>query len=335
VEQQQQAAAAASTKKTFAVKASHSGHVAASPLAKAIAREAQVDLSVVVGTGPEGRVIAADVREFVESRPLVADQGAAGYAMQGGFADHQAFYEDVEISQMRRVIGQRLLQSKQTIPHYYLSMDCDVGSLISLRQSVNASITESSKGSKVSLNDFVIKAAALACQAVPECNAEWRDDCIRLHKNVNVGVAMDLGILGHSQGGLVVPVVRHVHTKGVAAIAKDVKTYASKAKALEGADGKMRLSLEEMEGGTFTVSNLGMFGVKQFAAIVNPPQSCILAVGTVRNEVKKGEAEGDFQEAKIMNVTLSCDHRVVDGAVGAKWLQEFKALIENPLQMLI
>ncbi|QDZ20634.1 pyruvate dehydrogenase [Chloropicon primus] len=304
-----------------------SGHVLASPKARAMARDGNVDLSLVAGTGPGGRVIAADVAEYEESAPRQATH--AGAAGDDNVPDA---YEDVEVSQMRRVIAQRLLMSKQTIPHYYLTMDCEVGALMSLRSSVNASVAE--KMGKVSLNDFVIKACALACQEVPECNAEWRDDAIRLHKNVHVGVAMDLGSLGHTQGGLVVPVVKNVQLKGVASISSVVKDYAARAKPADGVDGKMRLTPEEMDGGTFTVSNLGMMGVKQFAAIVNPPQSCILAVGGVRSEVKKDGPDG-FREAKVMSVTLSCDHRVVDGAVGAKWLQKFKNLLENPLQMLL
>ena len=312
------------------------GHVAASPLAKAIASEGGVDLSMVAGTGPEGRVIAADVREFMESRPaLAAAGGAAASPYLGEAVGGVSYYEDVEVSQMRSIIAHRLLESKRTIPHYYLTMDCEVDALMSLRASVNESMAESSaKGTKVSLNDFVIKAAALSCRAVPECNAEWREDFIRVHKNVHVGVAMDLGSLGHSQGGLIVPVLRNVEAKGVSEISATVKDYAARAKPADGVDGKMRLALEELDGGTFTVTNLGMFGVKQFAAIVNPPQSAILAVGAVRSEVKKDDS-GDFKEAKLMSVTLSCDHRVVDGAVGSKWLQHFKELVENPLQMLI
>ncbi len=317
-------------------------HVPASPLAKAIAREAGLeDLAAVAGTGPEGRVIAADVREFLASRPAMAaaagaesGAGARGAAMAADRPlDYQ--YEDVPVSQMRSVIARRLLESKQTIPHYYLTMDCEVDALMQLRQSVNASMAASPAGGKVSLNDFVIKASSLACREVPECNAEWREDCIRLHRNVHVGVAMDLGSLGHSQGGLVVPVVRDAHLLGVSDISARVKDYAARARPADGVDGKMRLGLDELDGGTFTISNLGMFGVKQFAAIVNPPQSTILAVGTVRKEVRKSPEDGTFREVSLMSVTLSCDHRVVDGAVGSKWLQHFKALVEKPLQMLV
>jgi len=316
-------------------------HVPASPLAKAIAREAGLeDLSAIAGTGPEGRVIADDVREFLAARPAVAAaQGAeagahpTAMAMGGAAGDHA--YADVPVSQMRSVIARRLLESKQTIPHYYLTMDCEVDALMKLRQSVNASMAASPSGGKVSLNDFVIKASSLACREVPECNGEWREDAIRLHRNVHVGVAMDLGSLGHSQGGLVVPVVRNAHLLGVSDISGKVKDYAARARPADGVDGKMRLGLEELDGGTFTISNLGMFGVKQFAAIVNPPQAAILAVGTVRKEVRKDPETGHFGEVSLMSVTLSCDHRVVDGAVGSKWLQHFKALIENPLQMLV
>jgi len=335
-EEKKAAPAAAS----FAPATKVGGRVPASPLARSIASETGVDLSLVVGTGPGGRVIAADVREYAESAPALQQQqhsaAAPGVRMGDEYDYVSDVYEDVEVSQMRGVIAQRLLESKQTIPHYYLTIDCEVGDLMRLRSSVNASVEESAAGKagKVSLNDFIVKASALACRDVPECNAEWRDDAIRLHKNVHVGVAMDLGSLGHSQGGLVVPVVRNVQLKGVSAISKAVKDYASRARPAGGVDGKMRLAPEEMAGGTFTISNLGMMGVKQFAAIVNPPQSCILAVGAVRSEVKKDE-EGGYRDAKVMSVTLSCDHRVVDGAVGSKWLQRFKELVENPLQMLI
>lgn len=312
-------------------------HVAASPLAKSIAAsEGLADISPIQGTGPGGRIIAADVREYLESRPALAASsatalGGADFAAAGALG---SAYEDVPVTQMRAVIADRLLLSKQTIPHYYLTIDCEVGALMSLRSTINASSADATKVTKVSLNDFIVKALALACLDVPECNAEWREDAIRLHKTVNVGVAMDLGSLGHSQGGLVVPVVRAVDAKGLASISAAVKNLAARARPVDGVDGKMRLSPEDMDEGTFTVTNLGMMGVKQFAAIVNPPQSCILAVGAVRSEVKR-DGSDDFREAKVMSVTLSCDHRVVDGAVGSKWLQKFKELIENPLQMLL
>ena len=302
-----------------------SGSVAASPLAKALAREQGYDLSKIAGTGPGGRVIAADVREYVPSEaPSVAASGA--FVAEGG-------YMDTPVSQIRRITAKRLSLSKQTIPHYYLSMDCRMDAVAELRASVNASIA--SGGMKVSLNDFVVKAAALSCQAVPECNAEWHEDFVRMHKPVHVGVAMDLGSLGHTVGGLIVPVVRDAHAKGITGIAADVKQFAAQARAEEGRDGQTRIPLASLDGGTFTVSNLGMFGIRQFVAIVNPPQSCILAVGTVRDElVPAGEGAG-VRAAKVMTVTLSCDHRVVDGAVGSTWLKHFKDLIENPLKMLV
>ncbi|QDZ17674.1 dihydrolipoamide acetyltransferase [Chloropicon primus] len=310
------------------------------PAVQRIVRELNIDLSAVVGTGPRGIVTKGDLLHAEGSpappapaaeRPAATTATAQDSGASGSLVPEE--YEDVAVSQMRSVIAQRLLMSKQTIPHYYLTMDCEVDALMSLRSKINASPT-AEKAGKVSLNDFVVKACALACQEVPECNAEWMGDAIRLHKNVHVGVAMDLGSLGHSQGGLVVPVVKNVQLKGVSAISRAVKDYAARARPADGVDGKMRLSPEEMDGGTFTVSNLGMMGMDHFAAIANPPQSCILAVGGLRSEVVK-DGPDNLKEAKFMSVTLSCDHRVVDGAVGAKWLQKFKELMENPLQMLL
>lgn len=313
--------------------------MAASPLAKKQAADNGVDLSLLVGTGPNGRIIAADVADYLSQGPVkVASQ--VHFDASSEYAE--GTYADVPVTLIRKTIAERLQFSKQTIPHYYLSMDIAVDALMDLRKSVNSSISaDDSVISNVSLNDFVLKAAALSCQAVPECNAEWMDDKIRLHKAVHVGVAMDLGSLGHSQGGLIVPVIKNAHSQGISKIAQSVKAYAKRASAREGEDGKLLIAPEEMAGGTFTVSNLGMFGIRQFTAIINPPQSCILAVGTVRKELKfidstSGDVSAsNVKEVQMMTVTLSCDHRVVDGAVGSKWMQHFKGLIENPLQMLI
>ena len=281
--------------------------VVASPYARKLAANNNVSVAALQGSGsgPNGRIVAADV--------LAAPAGSASAASSSAFTD-------IANSNIRKIVAQRLLESKQQIPHYYLSTTCRVDTVSALRAKLNASLA--AEGGKLSMNDFVIKAAAMALKKVPEANAEWCGDFIRQYHAAHVSVAVQ------TPAGLMVPVVRNAEKKGLASISSDVKMLATKAK--EG-----RLDPTESLGGTFTISNLGMFGVGNFAAIVNPPQACILAVGAAEKRVVVGEEPGTFEEATVMGVTLSCDHRVIDGAVGATWLAAFKGYIEDPASMLL
>ncbi|KAF7105646.1 hypothetical protein CFC21_106428 [Triticum aestivum] len=231
-------------------------------------------------------------------------------------------YVDLPNTQIRKVTANRLLQSKQTIPHYYLTVDSRVDKLIKLRSELNP-MQDASGGKKISINDLVIKAAALALRKVPACNSSWMNDFIRQYHNVNINVAVQ------TEHGLFVPVVRDADKKGLATIADEVKQLALRAK-------DNSLKPEDYEGGTFTVSNLGgPFGIKQFCAIVNPPQSAILAIGSAEKRVVPGAAEGQYEIGSFMSATLSCDHRVIDGAMGAEWLKAFKGYLEDPTTMLL
>uniref|UniRef100_A0A8D2LM86 Dihydrolipoamide S-acetyltransferase n=1 Tax=Varanus komodoensis TaxID=61221 RepID=A0A8D2LM86_VARKO len=298
----------------------HKERVVASPLAKKLAAEKGIDLAQVKGTGPEGRITKKDIESFVPSRaapvkpaaPLAPSPPAAAPGLPTGV------FTDVPVSNIRKVIAQRLMQSKQTIPHYYLSVDVDMGEILVLRKELN----QMPQNTKLSVNDFIIKASALACLKVPEANSSWMDTVIRQNHVVDVSVAVS------TQTGLITPIVFNAHIKGLASINKDVVTLASKAR-----EGK--LQPHEFQGGTFTVSNLGMYGIKNFSAIINPPQACILAVGASEKRLVPAENEKGFDVASVMSVTLSCDHRVVDGAVGAQWLAEFKKFLEKPATMLL
>jgi len=228
-------------------------------------------------------------------------------------------HNDAEISNMRRVIGKRLQASKMEVPHYYLTVDVEMDKVMALRKEINTSYEK--EGIKVSVNDFIIKATALACKQVPAVNSHWMDSFIREHHTCDVSVAVDTG------NGLITPIVTSAEAKGLAEISHSVREMAGRAK-----EGK--LQPHEFQGGTITVSNLGMFGISHFTAIINSPQSCILAVGETKAKVLPA-AEGNVKTANVMTVTLSCDHRVVDGAVGAQWLQKFKKFVEQPTSMLL
>ena len=288
---------------------------AASPYARRLAAEQGVDVRSVQGRGPGGRVVGADVLDHVSAGGAVAAVAAAPAAG----APLAAAYTDIPNSQIRKVIASRLLESKQTVPHYYLSIDCEIDRLMKLRKDLNAA-TGATGGPKISVNDFVVKSAALACAAVPEVNAAWMGDFVRQYSDVDISVAVQ------TDTGLMVPIVFGAHDKSIGEISSEIKALAGKAK-----EGK--LQPHEFQGGTFTISNLGMFGVKQFAAIVNPPQACILAVGGAQKVPKL--VDGELQEASTVTVTLSCDHRVVDGAVGAQWLQAFKGFMEEPVTIML
>ncbi|KAK7796602.1 hypothetical protein U0070_001842 [Myodes glareolus] len=272
-----------------------------------------------VGTGPEGRIIKKDIDSFVPSK--AAPAAAAAMAPPGPRVAPAptGVFTDVPISNIRRVIAQRLMQSKQTIPHYYLSVDVNMGEVLLVRKELNKMLE--GKG-KISVNDFIIKASALACLKVPEANSSWMDTVIRQNHVVDVSVAVS------TPAGLITPIVFNAHIKGLETIASDVVSLASKAR-----EGK--LQPHEFQGGTFTISNLGMFGIKNFSAIINPPQACILAIGASEDKLVPADNEKGFDVASVMSVTLSCDHRVVDGAVGAQWLAEFKKYLEKPITMLL
>ncbi|XP_041494495.1 dihydrolipoyllysine-residue acetyltransferase component of pyruvate dehydrogenase complex, mitochondrial [Microtus oregoni] len=302
-----------------ALPAGPKGRVFVSPLAKKLAAERGIDLTQVKGTGPEGRIIKKDIDSFVPSK--AAPAAAAAMAPPGPrVAPAPAgVFTDVPISNIRRVIAQRLMQSKQTIPHYYLSVDVNMGEVLLVRKELNKMLE--GKG-KISVNDFIIKASALACLKVPEANSSWMDTVIRQNHVVDVSVAVS------TPAGLITPIVFNAHIKGLETIASDVVSLASKAR-----EGK--LQPHEFQGGTFTISNLGMFGIKNFSAIINPPQACILAIGASEDKLVPADNEKGFDVASVMSVTLSCDHRVVDGAVGAQWLAEFKKYLEKPVTMLL
>ncbi|XP_071316227.1 dihydrolipoyllysine-residue acetyltransferase component of pyruvate dehydrogenase complex, mitochondrial isoform X1 [Trachinotus anak] len=296
------------------------GRVFASPLARKLASEKGIDLAQVSGSGPDGRVTRKDIESFVPPKAAPAVAAAPTPAAPAPAAAPAGTFTDIPISNIRKVIAQRLMQSKQTIPHYYLSVDVNMDQVIELRKELNAEVK--AQNIKLSVNDFIIKASALACLKVPECNSSWMDTVIRQNHVVDVSVAVS------TASGLITPIVFNAHTKGLAGISSDVSALAAKAR-----DGK--LQPHEFQGGTFTISNLGMFGIKNFSAIINPPQACILAVGGSEKRLMPADNEKGFDVASMMAVTLSCDHRVVDGAVGAQWLAEFRKFLEKPVTMLL
>jgi pyruvate dehydrogenase E2 component (dihydrolipoamide acetyltransferase) len=309
--------------------------VFSSPLARRLAKDAGIDLGRIAGSGPRGRVIARDVAAAKEGRGLRAP-GAAPAATTGApaiapsMSDQQirALYEEgsydfVPHDGMRRIIAQRLNASVQTTPHIYLTVDCDIGKLLAAREEINTAAPKDKDGKpvyKLSVNDFVIKAWALALLRVPDGNVSWTEAGMLKHKHSDVGAAVAL------PAGLITPIVRNAETKSLSAISNEMKDLAARARA-------RKLKLQEFQGGTSSVSNLGMYGIKDFTAVINPPQSTILAVGT--GEERAVVRNGKIEAAQIMSVTLSCDHRSVDGALGAQLLGAFKALVENPVMMLV
>ncbi len=316
----------------------------ASPLAKRVAKEKGIELAGLTGSGPHNRIVLKDVEAAVASggattaasgagRSVIpqgaAAQGGTGQAVAiSGMGDQQVLalyqddtYEVVPHDGMRKVIAQRLTQSKQTVPHFYLSMDCVLDELLRSRTRINeAAPTEGPRAYKLSVNDFVIKALALALQQVPAANATWTDAGMLVHRHSDVGVAVAV------EGGLFTPIIRHAELKTLGEISNEMKDLAGRAR-------NRRLAPQEYQGGTTSISNLGMFGVKSFDAVINPPHATILAVGAGE---KRAIVDGnDVRVATIMSCTLSCDHRVVDGAVGAELLNAFKRFIEDPVRMLV
>uniref|UniRef100_A0A5S6R2N2 Acetyltransferase component of pyruvate dehydrogenase complex n=1 Tax=Trichuris muris TaxID=70415 RepID=A0A5S6R2N2_TRIMR len=285
------------------------GRIFASPLAKTLAAQKQLDLSTIKGSGPSGRIVAADLAGATRT---VGPAVSAAAVPTGG-------YTDLEISNVRQTIARRLTESKVNIPHYYLNVDVEIDNMIKLRQKLNEDLKAENR--KLSLNDIIIKASALACKAVPEVNSSWMNSAIRRYDYVDVSVAVS------TETGLITPIIFNADSKGLVEISEEMTALGSRAK-----EGK--LQPHEFQGGTFTVSNLGMFGVSRFTAIINPPQSAILAVGTSQKIVAFDE-DNRCVEKTLMSVTLSCDHRVIDGAIGARWLQLFKRFMEKPATMLL
>ncbi|WP_445657679.1 pyruvate dehydrogenase complex dihydrolipoamide acetyltransferase [Achromobacter sp. NCFB-sbj8-Ac1-l] len=286
--------------------ATSGARVFASPLARRLAAQWHVDLLTVQGTGPHGRIVRRDVEAARDHATAAPAQPASGRAPA----------RRVPHTGMRRAIARRLTESKQHVPHFYLTLDCRMDALLALRAQANHGGTV-----KLSVNDFIVRAAALALREVPEVNVSWHDDAIEFHAGADVSVAVA------TDGGLVTPIVRDADVKPLSAIAMEIVELAGRAKI-------NRLKPEEFTGGSLTVSNLGMYGIKQFAAIINPPQAAILAVGAAERRPLVAE-NGDLVAATVMTVTLSADHRAVDGAVGARWLAAFKSLIENPVRILL
>jgi len=294
--------------------------VFASPLARRIAEQSGIDIAVITGSGPGGRVVKRDVEAAVAAGGRVAPAAAVQAPTVAPAAAGVGGYTDVPNSTMRKVIAKRLMEAKQTVPHFYLTVDCRIDGLLDMRRKLNAVAPEGKAGYKISVNDFVVRAVALALRQVPEANASWTDDAIRLFHDVDVSVAVA------TPNGLITPVVRGADKKGLATVSNEVKELAGRAR-----DGK--LMPEEYQGGGFTISNLGMFGIRDFAAIINPPQSCILAVGA--GEQRPVVNDGALAIATVMTCTLSVDHRSVDGAVGAQFLAAFKRIVEEPLTMML
>ena len=294
--------------------------VFASPLARRIAQQQGIDLKSVKGTGPRGRIVKADVEKAPKGAAAPA-AAARGEARQALSLEQQGIpagsYDLVPLDGMRKAIARRLTDSFRDVPHFPLTIDCEIDGLLAARARVNAMLEKS--GVKVSVNDFVIKASAMALKAVPEANASYTPEGIALHHHADVAMAVAI------DGGLITPIIRKAEAKSLSQIATETKDLAARAR-------DRKLKPEEFQGGTFSVSNLGMFGIKTFASIINEPQGAIMSVGAgIQQPVVKN---GQLAVATVMSVTLTCDHRVVDGAVGAKFLQVFKAMIEDPVTML-
>ncbi|MFL5178636.1 MAG: pyruvate dehydrogenase complex dihydrolipoamide acetyltransferase [Microvirga sp.] len=317
------------------------GRVVASPLARRLAKEAGLEIAMIQGSGPHGRVIERDVRAAAaggappKAAPAAATAAPAAAAKPAPApaapSDAQVkalfepgSYEEIRHDNMRKTIARRLTEARQTVPQFYLTMDCEIDALLKLREQVNAAAPKDKDGKpawKVSVNDMAIKALAMALMRVPDANVTWTEGAMLRHKHADVGVAVAL-----PGNGLITPIIRAAETKTLSVIANQMKDFAARAK-------NRKLKPEEYQGGTTAVSNLGMFGIKEFTAVINPPHSTILAVGggSQRVVVRKGE----LAVATVMSVTLSCDHRAVDGALGAQLIAAFKELVENPMGMLV
>jgi pyruvate dehydrogenase E2 component (dihydrolipoamide acetyltransferase) len=312
------------------------GHarIFSSPLARRLAKDAGIELARINGSGPHGRVIARDVEGAKSGKglkaPAAAPAGAGAPSIAPSMSDKQILalyepgsYEVIPHDGMRRTIAQRLTASTQTVPQFYLTMDCNIGLLVEAREQINAAAPRDKDGKpayKLSVNDFVIKALALALQRIPNANVSWTEGGMLKHKHSDVGVAVAM------PGGLITPIIRKAETKPVSMISAEMKDFAARARG-------RKLKPEEYQGGTTAVSNLGMYGIKDFTAVINPPHATILAVGA--GEQRPIVKNGKIEIAEIMSVTMTCDHRAVDGALGAELIGAFKRLIENPVLMVV
>ena len=316
-------------KSVAAAKSDSGDRIFASPLARRLAAQAGLDLKSIQGTGPHGRIVRRDVEGAPRGAAQPAITAAAGSApatsgieprkasslAQMGIPDGS--YDLISLDGMKKAVARRMVDSIQNVPHFPLFIDCEIDQLMAVRAKVNKMLEP--QGIKVSVNDFVIKAAALALKMVPEANASYTPEGIAMHHNADVSMAVAI------DGGLITPIIKKAETKGLAQIATESKDLAKRAR-------ERKLKPEEFQGGTFSVSNLGMFGIKQFTSIINEPQGCIMSVGA--GEQRPVVKDGQIVPATVMTVTLTCDHRVVDGATGARFLQAFKPLIEDPVAML-
>jgi pyruvate dehydrogenase E2 component (dihydrolipoamide acetyltransferase) len=319
-----------------AAPAEHGDRVFATPLARRMAEQAGVDLAGVTGSGPNGRIVKSDIEAAAGKPRQAAAPAAAAAPAEAPKAAPTAVapaaaaltkdrvaalagnipYTEFPNTSMRKVIAKRLTEAKQTVPHFYLTVECEIDQLLKVRAELNAR----GEGLKISVNDFVIRASALALKKVPAANASWSDDVILQWNQADIAVAVAI------EGGLITPIIKQAEGKGLATISSEMRDLGARAKA-----GKLKL--EEFQGGTFSISNLGMFGIKEFSAVINPPHGAILAVGA--GEQRPVVKNGALAIATVMSCTLSVDHRVVDGAVGAAFLKAFKGLIEDPLSMLL
>ena len=285
----------------------NSNRLFATPLAKRLAKQRGIDLSLLTGSGPNGRILKIDIENFKEDKKSQVDNIP--------LSNNNS--ELIKNSSMRKTIAERLVKSKNEAPHFYLSIDCNIEQLLKARSTINS---KSNDEYKISVNDMIIKAASATLLKVPKANASWENENTRYFKNTDISVAVAI------DGGLITPIIKNVEFKGLLEISNEMKTLAQKAK-----EGKLKP--EDYIGGTFSISNLGMYGIKEFSAVINPPQGCILAIGV--GEQRAIVTNNQISIATMMTVTLSCDHRVVDGAVGAEYLSKFKEFIENPSLMLL
>jgi len=309
------------------------GGRSATPLARRLAAEGGIDLAAISPSGPHGRIVARDVEAVARAAPKAAPRPveAPGVVLAAGPSAEEvkALYRDVPFQEvpldgMRRIIATRLVQAKQTIPHFYLTADVEIGRLIALREEANAAAPKDDDGKvafKLSLNDLIIKAWAAALQRVPAANAVWAQDRILRFQHCDIGVAVAI------EGGLIAPVIRRAEMKALSAISNEMKELAARARA-------RKLTPDEYQGGSSAISNLGMYSVREFSAVINPPQATMLAVGAARRQAVEKE-DGGVAFASVLAVTLSCDHRVVDGVLGAELLAAFKNFIEQPVTMLV
>jgi pyruvate dehydrogenase E2 component (dihydrolipoamide acetyltransferase) len=322
------------TPQAAAAPAKTNGHarVFSSPLARRLAKEAGIDIARIDGSGPHGRIVARDVEGAKSGKGLKAPAAAPGAApaIAPAMSDKQILslfeegsYEIVPHDGMRRTIAQRLTAATQSVPTFYLTIDCDIGRLLDAREQINAAAPKDKEKKplyKLSVNDFVIKALAVALQQVPDCNVSWTEGGMVKHKHSDIGVAVAM------PGGLITPIIRNAESKSLSQISNEMKDLAARART-------RKLKPQEYQGGTSSVSNLGMFGISHFTAVINPPQSTILAVGA--SEERAVVRNGKVEAAHIMSATLSCDHRAIDGALGAELIGAFRRLVENPVMMMV